>query len=86
MPPLNSDFETAVQLIENGGFVMGANWNYAHEICQRHEGSIEFDRLHAILHLVEGDEFNWNYWLKKSHFEFTSMNPIIELNRIKRIE
>lgn len=62
---------------------MGANWNSAHEICQRHEGSIEFDRLHAILHLIEGDEFNWNYWLRRGNYEFASLDAKLEFSRLK---
>lgn len=82
MPRLNSEFNAAVQLIESGGFAMGECWNKAHEICQKHEDVKEFDRLHAILHLIEGDEFNWNFWLRRGNYQFETMNAKLELVRL----
>ncbi|MBZ4189953.1 hypothetical protein [Niabella beijingensis] len=42
------------------------NWNAAHSIAQDHEGEQDFDRLHAYLHRVEGDEGNARYWYRRA--------------------
>lgn len=41
-------------------------WNAAHHIAQQHEGSANFDHLHAYLHRVEGDEWNASYWYRRA--------------------
>jgi LPS sulfotransferase NodH len=41
-------------------------WEAAHEIAQSHEGHADFDRIHALLHRIEGDEWNAKYWYKRS--------------------
>lgn len=69
-------------MIESGSFAMGDNWDIAHELCQKHEGETDFDRLHAILHLIEGDEFNWNFWLHRGNYQFETMNAKLELVRL----
>ncbi|AHF15773.1 hypothetical protein [Niabella soli] len=42
------------------------DWEAAHNIAQDHEGTKDFDRLHAYLHRVEGDEWNANYWYRRA--------------------
>ena len=42
------------------------NWEQSHNIAQQHEGEKKFDRLHAYLHRVEGDEANAGYWYSRS--------------------
>ncbi len=41
-------------------------WEQAHEIAQSREGDPAFDRIHAYLHRVEGDEWNANYWYRRA--------------------
>ncbi len=42
------------------------DWDAAHNIAQEHEGSKDFDYLHAYLHRVEGDEWNAGYWYRRA--------------------
>ena len=37
-------------------------WEKAHEIAQKKEGNLDYDKIHALLHRIEGDEFNAKYW------------------------
>jgi len=48
------------------GFVMGAEWQAVHEICQAHEGEASFDWGHAICHRIEGDDWNADYWYRRA--------------------
>ncbi|HEV7348597.1 hypothetical protein [Telluribacter sp.] len=41
-------------------------WQAAHEIAQSREGTRDYDRLHAYLHRVEGDNWNANYWYRRA--------------------
>jgi len=52
--------------LEQSGFVMGDAWHRAHEIAQAHEGDRQYDRLHALLHRIEGDEWNAGYWYRRA--------------------
>ena len=45
-----------------GGLKMGPEWQAAHAICQRQEGSREYDLVHALCHWIEGDFSNRDYW------------------------
>lgn len=49
------------------------DWNAAHEIAQGREGVREYDRLHAYLHRVEGDEWNAGYWYRKAGESYPEM-------------
>ncbi len=42
------------------------DWDTAHNIAQEHEGSKDFDHLHAHLHRVEGDDWNAGYWYRRA--------------------
>lgn len=42
------------------------DWEAAHNIAQEHEGSKDFDHLHAHLHRVEGDGWNAGYWYRRA--------------------
>lgn len=53
------------------------NWDAAHDIAQEHEGSKDFDHLHAHLHRVEGDEWNAGYWYRRAGAPMTS-KPVNE--------
>lgn len=41
-------------------------WEAAHNIAQSKEGTKDYDRLHAYLHRVEGDEWNAGYWYRRA--------------------
>ena len=42
------------------------DWEGAHSIAQSKEGTRDYDRLHAYLHRVEGDNWNANYWYRRA--------------------
>lgn len=42
------------------------DWESAHNIAQSREGTKSYDRLHAYLHRVEGDEWNAGYWYRRA--------------------
>ena len=42
------------------------DWEAAHNIAQSREGTRDYDRLHAYLHRVEGDEWNAGYWYRRA--------------------
>lgn len=46
-------------------FTAQNDWNKAHQIAQKNEGMIDYDRVHALLHRIEGDEFNAKYWYRR---------------------
>lgn len=52
--------------LERSAYAMGAEWRHGHEIAQANEGDRLFDRLHALLHRIEGDEWNAGYWYRRA--------------------
>ncbi len=57
-----------------------SEWDAAHKIAQQHEGQKEFDRLHAYLHRVEGDEWNAGYWYRRAGATMPGKSTEEELN------
>ena len=47
----------ALWWLKKGGLVMGPQWEKAHELCQMQEGDRAHDSVHALVHWIEGDEF-----------------------------
>jgi hypothetical protein len=62
--PKPSDLESAVALLEGG------DWQAAHEIVQRDEGSRLSCWAHGIVHLMEGDRSNARYWYRQAKRPF----------------
>lgn len=56
----------ALDALRSDGFTVGPGWQAAHEIAQAHEGNAPFDRLHALCHRIEGDEWNAGYWYRRA--------------------
>jgi hypothetical protein len=52
--------------IESDHYSMGPGWTAAHDICQAHEGEPIFDRIHALIHRIEGDHANARYWYRRA--------------------
>lgn len=49
------------------------DWERAHELCQDAE-SREGDRVHALLHRIEGDESNARYWYSRAGTNFPTQS------------
>ena len=58
----------ALQLIQED------NWEAAHEIAQSKEGNPDHDRIHALLHRIEGDEWNAKYWYRRCNLPLPSVS------------
>jgi hypothetical protein len=48
------------------GYQTGPGWTRAHDFCQAHEGEAIFDRIHALIHRIEGDDANARYWYRRA--------------------
>ena len=56
----------ALWLIRKGEFRIGPEWEEAHNIVQAMEGTMEFDWVHALLHWIEADMGNADYWYRRA--------------------
>jgi hypothetical protein len=62
------------------------DWDGAHGIVQRHEGDARADWIHAVLHRIEGDLGNAEYWYRRcGELAKRSASPQAELARIARV-
>jgi hypothetical protein len=61
------------------------NWEAAHEIAQSCEGHPDYDRLHAYLHRVEGDEWNAKYWYRRIGLPYPSTSLDEELEELIQV-
>jgi len=66
-PPLQ-----ALWWLRKASFQLGTAWDKAHGICQTAEGTANYDWVHALAHLIEGDTFNANYWYRRAGRQQTS--------------
>lgn len=80
-----SDAMDAIRLIRSGDFKVGRNWEAVHEIAQRHEGTALFDAIHALLHRIEGDTWNAEYWDRRAGTNFGGDGHKSELAAIERM-
>lgn len=60
------DIEQALLALKAEGLAVGEAWRRAHELAQSHEGVAAYDRLHALLHRIEGDAPNAAYWYRRA--------------------
>jgi len=56
----------AMWWIKKGQLRVGPEWEQAHQIVQTQEGVFEFDWVHALLHWIEADMGNADYWYRRS--------------------
>lgn len=61
-----SDIEEALIALKAERCELGKAWQEAHELAQRHEGERHYDRLHALLHRIQGDLPNAAYWYRRA--------------------
>jgi hypothetical protein len=73
---IKSIIYNALILIKEG------KWDDAHEIAQSKEGHPDYDRLHAYLHRIEGDEWNARYWYRRIGIDFPVISEEEELEAL----
>ncbi len=56
----------ALWWLKKGELQLGDSWVRAHEICQTAEGTSSYDLVHALAHLIEGDQPNAAYWYRSA--------------------
>ena len=61
-----NDVKDALVALRNDHDRHGETWRRAHELAQRNEGVVLYDRLHALVHRIEGDEANARYWYRRA--------------------
>lgn len=71
----------ALWWLARGDFAVGPAWTRAHEIAQASEGIPEYDRVHALLHWVEGDSANADYWYRQAGVARAGADPRAEWQR-----
>lgn len=59
------------------------HWHEAHDLVQQYEGQYAFDRIHALLHRIEGDEWNAKWWYRKLKMEMPDVSFEEEVEMIK---
>jgi hypothetical protein len=58
--------QQALWWAKKGGLKVGPEWEEAHRICQSAEGVEAFDWVHALLHWIEADMGNADYWYRRA--------------------
>lgn len=56
----------ALWWLKKGGLETGPEWERAHEIAQGGEGERLHDLVHALVHWIEGDLSNSDYWYRRA--------------------
>lgn len=51
---------------KKGDLHVGPEWEQAHAICQAMEGHQPFDWVHALLHWIEADLGNADFWYRQA--------------------
>ncbi|SNR80653.1 hypothetical protein SAMN05192560_1190 [Methylobacillus rhizosphaerae] len=64
---------------------LGGDWNGAHEIAQDSDMAMAH-WIHAVLHKIEGDEWNSRYWYRRTSHEYEEYpDPETELRAIAAV-
>jgi hypothetical protein len=58
------------------------DWEGSHNIAQTNEGHPDYDRLHALLHRMEGDEWNAKYWYNRCKISVPKISIEQELEEL----
>ena len=72
----------ALRALKADGSTMGPGWKLAHELAQRHEGEAAYDRLHALVHRIEGDDANAAYWYRRAGEPVFTGGVMDEINQL----
>lgn len=71
-------------LIKATDLALSGAWDEAHEIVQEMNGSFA-NWIHAVLHKIEGDEWNSRYWYARTTAKYEDfVNPTHELQAIRQ--
>lgn len=68
------------EIIQALNYIKENKWEEAHEIAQSKEGHPDYDRIHALLHRIEGDEWNAKYWYSRCKIPFPKISFEEETN------
>ncbi len=60
------DIKDALEALKVAGPRLGTAWERAHRLAQSHQGIPAYDRLHALVHRIEGDLSNAAYWYRRT--------------------
>jgi hypothetical protein len=74
----------ALWWIKKGGLKVGPEWEEAHVIVQAMEGTFEFDWVHALLHWIEADMGNADYWYRRAGRKRATASVSAEWEHIAR--
>ena len=78
MSATNADLLKAIALAQAN------KWDSAHELVQQYEGDAMASWIHAVLHKIEGDMGNAQYWYRRAdRMEHVSDDPSLELAAIQ---
>lgn len=78
-----TDPQKALWWLRKGDFAVGPAWEQAHEIAQGGEGDPDHDLVHALLHWIEGDRFNSDYWYRRAGSPRTSTDAEAEWSALR---
>lgn len=70
------DIKKSLDLAQEG------NWETSHEIVQSNEGHPAYDRVHALLHRMEGDKFNARYWYSRIGENYPTISFEEEIDKL----
>jgi len=66
---MSKELLRALDMVESG------NWDGAHQIAQEDKTEIG-SWLHGIIHIVEGDQGNAQYWYRRANRKFPGMDAV----------
>jgi hypothetical protein len=74
---VNEEFLKAIDLALSG------DWNAAHQIVQQYGANTTASWIHAVLHKIEGDQDNSQYWYRRAgklgHFSDEPKEELAEI-------
>ena len=73
---MNENIEHLKQAVQ---FALDGDWDAAHKIAQDYADE-SANWIHAVLHKIEGDEWNSMYWYKKPMASIMKIMPMRRLS------
>jgi len=78
MSALNNDLLQAIEL------ALAGKWDAAHQLVQQYENDATAAWIHAVLHKIEGDQTNSQYWYRRAdQMDRVADEPRVELAAIQ---